>query len=62
MELWKWNRLFGLNLLLLKLKTKNTVHILFMDPTILFTHFKIILLQCFQFSVLTTINSIQMDP
>ena len=35
-----------------------------MDPTILFTHLKIILLQCFQFqfSVLATINSIQTNP
>ena len=31
-----------------------------MGPMILFTHLKIILLQCFQFSV--TISSIQMDP
>ena len=31
-----------------------------MGPTILFTHLKIILLQCFQFSA--TINSIQTDP
>ena len=30
-----------------------------MDPTALFTHLKIILLQCFQFSI---INSIQIDP
>ena len=35
-----------------------------MDPTTLFTHLKIILLQCFQFqfSVSATINSIQTDP
>ena len=33
-----------------------------MGPTVLFTHFKIILLQYFQFSVLTTISSIQTDP
>ena len=38
-----------------------------MDPTILFTHLKIILLQCFQFSVFSfkfsaTISSIQTDP
>ena len=31
-----------------------------MDPTALFTHLKIILLQCFQFS--TKISCIQMDP
>ena len=42
--------------------TKNIVHALFMDPTTLFTHLKIILLQCFQFSVSATISSIQMDP
>ena len=30
-----------------------------LGPTVLFTHLKIILLQCFQFS---TINGIQMDP
>ena len=41
--------------------TKNIVHALFMDPTTLFTHLKIILLQCFQFSVSATISSIQMD-
>ena len=35
-----------------------------MDPTILFTHLKIILLQCFQFqfSISTTISSIQTNP
>ena len=33
-----------------------------MGPTTLFTHLKIILLQCFQFSVLATISSIQTDP
>ena len=35
-----------------------------MGPTILFTHLKIILLQCFQFqfSVSVKISSIQMDP
>ena len=38
-----------------------------MGPTILFTHLKIILLQCFQFSVFSfkfsaTISSIQTDP
>ena len=31
-------------------------------PTVLFTHLKIILLQCFQFSVSATISSIQTDP
>ena len=31
--------------------TKNTVHALFTGPIALFTHLKIILLQCFQFSV-----------
>ena len=36
--------------------------ILKMSPTILFTHLKIILLQCFQFSVSATISSIQTDP
>ena len=54
----------------------RTVHVLFMGstttlfikkilkmgPTVLFTHLKIILLQCFQFSVSATINSIQTDP
>ena len=30
-----------------------------MGPTVLFTHLKIILLECFQFSVSATINSIQ---
>ena len=39
-----------------------TVHALFTGPTILFTHFKIILLQFFQFSVSATINSIQTNP
>ena len=38
-----------------------------MDPTVLFTHLKIILLKCFQFSVFSfqfsaTISSIQTDP
>ena len=32
-----------------------------MGPMILFTHLKIILLQCFQFSVSATISSIQTD-
>ena len=50
-----------------------TVHVLFMGPTttlfrkkklkmgstVLFTHLKIILLQCFQFSISATISSIQ---
>ena len=36
--------------------------ILKIDPTVLFTHLKIILLQYFQFSVSATINSIQTDP
>ena len=54
----------------------NTVHALFMrptatlfkknilkiGPTVLFTHLKIILLQCFQFSVSTTMSLIQTDP
>ena len=36
--------------------------ILKIGPTVLFTYLKIILLQCFQFSVPATISSIQMDP
>ena len=50
----------------------STVHalkILKMGPTVLFTHLKIILLQCFQFSIFSfqfsvsaTISSIQTDP
>ena len=40
----------------------RTVYVLFTDLTILFTHLKIILLQCFQFSVSTTTNPIQTDP
>ena len=36
--------------------------ILKMGPTILFTHLKIILLQYFQFSILTKISCIQIDP
>ena len=36
--------------------------ILKMGPMALFTDLKIILLQCFQFSVLAKISSIQMDP
>ena len=35
--------------------------ILKMGPTVLFTHLKIILLQCFQFSVSAIISSIQTD-
>ena len=33
-----------------------------MGLTVLFTHLKIILLQCFQFSVSIKISRIQMDP
>ena len=33
-----------------------------MDPTVLFTYLKIILLQCFQFLVSTKISCIQLDP
>ena len=36
--------------------------ILKMGPMALFTDLKIILLQCFQFSVLAKISSIQTDP
>ena len=36
--------------------------ILKMGSTVLFTHLKIILLHCFQFSVSATISSIQIDP
>ena len=36
--------------------------ILKMSPMALFTDLKIILLQCFQFSVLAKISSIQTDP
>ena len=57
-------------------ETKSTVHALFtgptttlfrkknlkMGPTTLFTHLKIILLQCFQFSFFNKISCIQMDP
>ena len=35
----------------------RTVHTLFMGPTTLFTHLKIILLQCFQFSVFSFSNN-----
>ena len=35
----------------------RTVYALFTDPTILFTHLKIILLQCFQFSVFSFSNN-----
>ena len=51
------------------MQRKNTIHILLMyclrtvhGFTTLFTHLKIILLQCFQFSVSTTTNPIQTDP
>ena len=37
-------------------------NILKMGPTALFTHSKIILLQCFQFSVFSKISCIRMDP
>ena len=37
-------------------------YILKMEPTALFTHLKIILLQCFQFSVSAKISYIQTDP
>ena len=52
--LWTVNALFT--------HCADTVHILKMDLTVLFTHLKIILLQCFQFSVSATISSIQTDP
>ena len=42
--------------------TESCVHVLFMGPTILFIHLKIILLQCFQFTVSAIISSIQTDP
>ena len=35
----------------------STVHVLKMSPTVLFTHLKIILLQCFQFSVFSFSNN-----
>ena len=35
----------------------RTVQVLFMDPMILFTHLKIILLQCFQFLVFSFSNN-----
>ena len=38
-----------------------TIHALFMSLMTLFTHLKIILLQCFQFLVSGTISSIQTD-
>ena len=41
--------------------TVYTLKILKMDPTTLYTHLKIILLQCFQFSVSATISSIQTE-
>ena len=37
------------------------VHALFTDPTALFIHLKIILLQCLQFSISVKINCIQTD-
>ena len=40
-------------------ETKNTIHALFMGPTTLFIHLKIILLQCFQFSISAKISCIQ---
>ena len=40
----------------------STTFLLKMGPTALFTHLKIILVQCFQFSVSVTISSIQTDP
>ena len=43
-------------------ETKNTIHALFTDPTTLFTHLKIILIQYFQFSVSVKISCIQIDP
>ena len=44
--------------------TFQQLFLLKMGPTILFTHLKIILLQCFQFSVFNfnKISSIQTDP
>ena len=51
------------NLLFMRQKyCSHTVHALFTCPTTLFVHLKIILLQCFQFSVSATKNSIQTDP
>ena len=41
--------------------TVHALKILKMGPAVLFTHLKIILLQCFQFSVSATISSIQTD-
>ena len=41
---------------------KCIIHVLKMDLTVLFTHLKIILLQCFRFSILAKISCIQMDP
>ena len=35
----------------------RTVHVLFTNPTILFIHLKIILLQCFQFSIFSFSNN-----
>ena len=42
--------------------TKSCIHALIIGSTILFIYLKIILLQCFQFSVSATISSIQTDP
>ena len=39
----------------------RTVHTMFKGSTVLFTHLKIILLQCFQFSVSAKISYIQTD-
>ena len=39
-----------------------TVHVLFTGSTTLFTHLKIILLQCFQFSISVKMSSIQTNP
>ena len=40
----------------------STIFSLKNDPTVLFTHLKIILLQCFQFSVFSKISCILTDP
>ena len=42
--------------------TKSIVHVLFTGLTILFTHLKIILLRCFQFSVSVKISCIHTEP
>ena len=41
--------------------TKSCIHALIIGSTILFIYLKIILLQCFQFSVSATISSIQTE-